>query len=346
VSTLIVKDGPMAGRRVTVESEMTIGRENADLTIDDPEISRYHAVIRPSGDGVQIEDRGSTNGTWVNDNRIQGSTRLSPGDIVKIGNTTLEVERESRSGETVAAPLRRPGATVIAPSGGTPAAEPPVPVTPPPVAAPPPSRPQVPAAQGPPPQAPSQPQWAPSQPQAQYSPPTQQGPPPPIPPKRRIGVPGKGPKKSNVKWLMIGGGILAALVIAFLIFKFFLQAPSKDDFIAQADEICEQANKDLNKLGLNSGNDVEKALDQAVKITEGLQADLEDLDRPDEDAETLDKFFVTLDDFNEELKGTVQQIKKGDVQNIDDQRLTQLGKKVDGLAKDFGFKECRGTADV
>jgi predicted component of type VI protein secretion system len=109
---LVFKEGPLAGRRIEVEAELVLGREDAGLTIEDEEISRRHAVIRPGDGGLEIEDLGSTNGTYVNGSRIQGPTRLGGGDTVKLGRSILEVE-SPRAAATVAAavPPAPPAAT-------------------------------------------------------------------------------------------------------------------------------------------------------------------------------------------------------------------------------------------
>jgi pSer/pThr/pTyr-binding forkhead associated (FHA) protein len=84
--------GPLAGRRVEVTAALVLGRQAADLVVEDPQVSRRHASLRPAGDALEVEDLGSLNGTWVNDARIQGATRLAPGDRVRVGDTTFEVE--------------------------------------------------------------------------------------------------------------------------------------------------------------------------------------------------------------------------------------------------------------
>jgi putative ABC transport system ATP-binding protein len=87
---LLVREGPVAGQRLDVDSELVLGRE-ADLTIDDPQISRRHAVIKPIDGALEVADLGSLNGTWVNGRRITTPVRLSPGDVVKFGESVLEV---------------------------------------------------------------------------------------------------------------------------------------------------------------------------------------------------------------------------------------------------------------
>ena len=123
---LVFKEGPLSGRRVEVDAELVLGREDAGLTIEDEEISRRHAVVRPGDGGIEIEDLGSTNGTYVNGSRIEGPTRLAGGDTVKLGRSVLEVE-SARAAATVAAPVPpAPAASAPAPTPPppTPAAAP------------------------------------------------------------------------------------------------------------------------------------------------------------------------------------------------------------------------------
>jgi pSer/pThr/pTyr-binding forkhead associated (FHA) protein len=72
-----------------------IGRANtADISLpDDKKASRNHARVEKDGEGWVIVDLSSTNGTFVNGQKI-GQKKLSPGDEVRIGNTIL-VFRES-----------------------------------------------------------------------------------------------------------------------------------------------------------------------------------------------------------------------------------------------------------
>ena len=108
---LAIKDGSEGGRRIRVTQRLTLGRgEDAGLFIDDPEISRAHAVLVPTADGLDIQDLGSLNGTWVNGERITGPTLLATGDGVRIGTTRIEVI--STGGRSIA-PIHRAAPTPV-----------------------------------------------------------------------------------------------------------------------------------------------------------------------------------------------------------------------------------------
>ena len=65
MASLWVISGSRAGESVGVTGELVIGRENADLTIDDAEVSRRHVAVRLEGGQLEVEDLGSANGTFV-----------------------------------------------------------------------------------------------------------------------------------------------------------------------------------------------------------------------------------------------------------------------------------------
>jgi len=114
-----MKVGPLAGQRVLVETPLVVGRVDADVTIDDPLVSRRHAMIRPVGSGLEVEDLGSLNGTWVNGERLEGLRTLRDGDLVQVGNAAFAIEGdrvEPEPGGTVFAPTVKPGAAVAAPA--------------------------------------------------------------------------------------------------------------------------------------------------------------------------------------------------------------------------------------
>jgi pSer/pThr/pTyr-binding forkhead associated (FHA) protein len=92
MARLRVVSGPAAGQTVDIDEEVVIGREDTDLDIDDPELSRRHAVVRRFANRLQVEDLGSTNGTYVDGTRIAEPTLLGGGAQIKIGTTVLAVE--------------------------------------------------------------------------------------------------------------------------------------------------------------------------------------------------------------------------------------------------------------
>jgi Protein of unknown function (DUF3662)/FHA domain len=72
-----------------------LGRSReADLVIDDPNVSRRHAEVRPSGGSWIVRDLGSTNGVKVNGRRIEGPQSLKPGDEIVLGTAHVTFELE------------------------------------------------------------------------------------------------------------------------------------------------------------------------------------------------------------------------------------------------------------
>jgi ABC transport system ATP-binding/permease protein len=91
VASLEIRSGPLTGQTIELTNEVVIGRENADVTIDDAEISRRHAVVRSVVGAVEVEDLGSSNGTFVDGQRIDAPTRVGGGAKIRLGATVLEV---------------------------------------------------------------------------------------------------------------------------------------------------------------------------------------------------------------------------------------------------------------
>ena len=79
-----------------VNQPMVIGRStNCDIFIFDVRASRNHTrFFRESDDSLVVEDLGSSNGTFVNDEEIEAPRRLSQGDIVRLGSTEFRVQRK------------------------------------------------------------------------------------------------------------------------------------------------------------------------------------------------------------------------------------------------------------
>ena len=84
---LFVEEAPIEGLERPATPGTTIGRAGCDVELNDPDVSRRHAVVRRVDRGLAVEDLGSTNGTFVNDQRISGIAELAPGDRVRFGNT-------------------------------------------------------------------------------------------------------------------------------------------------------------------------------------------------------------------------------------------------------------------
>lgn len=87
---LVCVAGDDQGRtfRVT-DSALILGRGDSDVSLSAGDVSRTHAKLTASGEGVFIEDLGSLNGTVVNDVKIHGRMRLQPGDRIQLGSTIL-----------------------------------------------------------------------------------------------------------------------------------------------------------------------------------------------------------------------------------------------------------------
>ena len=81
------------GQIILLKDRLTIGRgEDSNLRLDDREMSRSHALIVLVPIGWQIQDLNSSNGTWLNDNRLVETALLHTGDRLRFGNTRFRVE--------------------------------------------------------------------------------------------------------------------------------------------------------------------------------------------------------------------------------------------------------------
>ena len=83
---LVVERGPRAGMSfVLPEGNVTVGRHpESDIFLNDVTVSRHHCRFSVGADTLSVEDSGSTNGTYVNDSRVDSSD-LNPGDEVIVG---------------------------------------------------------------------------------------------------------------------------------------------------------------------------------------------------------------------------------------------------------------------
>jgi hypothetical protein len=94
-STLLVKGQSDANpRTVRLSASMTIGRApECELRVDDTYASQQHARLFAKSNSWFVEDLGSTNGTFVNDQKLAAPAMLQPGDKVRVGQTIMELRR-------------------------------------------------------------------------------------------------------------------------------------------------------------------------------------------------------------------------------------------------------------
>ena len=88
--SLAILDGPDAGSVYRIEKpRITVGRAGADLTLNDSEASRQHAALEIRDTTFFVSDLGSTNGTLVGGEKIDGQVELSDKSEFQVGSTTL-----------------------------------------------------------------------------------------------------------------------------------------------------------------------------------------------------------------------------------------------------------------
>ena len=90
--TLELISGPAAGQSIDIDRELVIGREDADVTIPDSEVSRRHLVVRPVEHGVEVEDLGSLNGTFLDGERIREPVTIVIRGVITLGTSEMRVD--------------------------------------------------------------------------------------------------------------------------------------------------------------------------------------------------------------------------------------------------------------
>jgi len=90
------------------EGENLVGREpTCPVWLDVAGVSRRHARVRLEGESATVEDLGSKNGTWLNDERITDPTALRAGDRLQLGPVSLEFRTSATSSATKTVRLAR-----------------------------------------------------------------------------------------------------------------------------------------------------------------------------------------------------------------------------------------------
>jgi predicted component of type VI protein secretion system len=93
VTKLVVASGKSAGRSISIKrNKLLIGRaEECDVRPLSEEVSRRHCAVIVGPAEVWVEDLGSRNGTFVNGDRIEAKTKVSDGDMIRVGSLELRV---------------------------------------------------------------------------------------------------------------------------------------------------------------------------------------------------------------------------------------------------------------
>jgi len=105
---LTMRSGPVPGTVYSLEGEqLTIGRDSSnEIAVNDAEVSRRHSRLTFQGGKYVLEDLGSTNGTFVNGQRLSGPRVLKSGEVISLGEQIVFVYEAVNSD---------PGATMVSP---------------------------------------------------------------------------------------------------------------------------------------------------------------------------------------------------------------------------------------
>lgn len=92
---LVVREGPAAGARFPVDHALVLGRDEGDVRLNDPRVSRKHAMVeRRSSTRAVLRDLASANGTYLGTERLVREVEIKQGDLIRLGSTVIAVEAE------------------------------------------------------------------------------------------------------------------------------------------------------------------------------------------------------------------------------------------------------------
>ncbi len=93
ITKLVIIEGTLMGTVIPLgTTAIVIGRApDATVVLDDDFVSTHHARLTPNGNHWIVEDLGSTNGTWIDRNRVSAPTVFRPGTQLRIGRTSMEL---------------------------------------------------------------------------------------------------------------------------------------------------------------------------------------------------------------------------------------------------------------
>jgi DNA-binding winged helix-turn-helix (wHTH) protein len=107
---ILGQNGPLKGSRVEINRAIVIGRDpTCAVVIADRQVSRYHATLTPTPQGIRLEDMGSKNGTHCNGERLEAPVLLQDGDIIQIALAQEFTFLSSDSTMPLTEPMIRPG---------------------------------------------------------------------------------------------------------------------------------------------------------------------------------------------------------------------------------------------
>ncbi len=113
--TLEIVEGPDAGMTATLAGVLVIGRDpSAGLRLRDEQASRRHARISAQPGGAIVEDLGSSNGTFLNDDEVHVPTNVAAGDQLLVGVSVIELRDAAQIAARPSAVLRPPPALAVA----------------------------------------------------------------------------------------------------------------------------------------------------------------------------------------------------------------------------------------
>lgn len=114
----VVRRGPQPNQSYDLNKDIvTLGRDiTNDIVINDPEVSRHHLRMTRGAGGFTMEDLGSTNGTFVNGQRLTGARPLRPGDMIGLGETVTLAYEMTSAATSLEPGMDAPGGTMVSPS--------------------------------------------------------------------------------------------------------------------------------------------------------------------------------------------------------------------------------------
>jgi pSer/pThr/pTyr-binding forkhead associated (FHA) protein len=289
---LVFRSGPRADEEIQIDREMVVGRDGADIEIEDSAVSRQHARLRPAGDTLEIEDLGSTNGTYVNGSKIDEPAIVRPGDFVNIGQSTLEIGGvDWRLAET--------RALAMPPSG-----------------------------------------------QEEQGPPTSEEYRPTAP--MSVGTGSSSSPLSSVprEWIL---GAVALLVVSLLGFGVYalIGGSSDEDFLNDADAICESLQSALDDVHLAAGAEpttLKREAGRLLKARSSVAESLRELEVPEDLRSRFRKYLDRVDATNSKLR-VVQRLKAKSKRKAIEGSVLAVRKAAEAetkAARDVGLEQCGG----